>query len=213
MNNNQHPSQQHNFANPDKLRQQQQLSHLSSTAATATRTGRTTAAMAMHTPKRAGIPNGGFNGSVRKDSQDMLQMEYNSVKQENDKLKNIITKLKQEIDVYSRLLQRQAGVQRPPGAAPQPSSMPLIESILVSTYKRRKTATAVVSNNPFTTPEASARVLKDASKDVMLGTGSQPLSPSHKPASIPAVAFPPDDLAPEDLMLMNKLTDVLNRMD
>ncbi|AAS53579.1 AFR208Cp [Eremothecium gossypii ATCC 10895] len=177
-------SRQHEFAlNSDKLRQQQP-------AALQT--------PGLPTPKRPS-PIQQASRAPRRDSEDVLQLEYNSVKQENDKLKNIITKLKQEIDVYSRLLQRQTGAPRPP--PPHPCGIPLIESILVNSSKRRKRATTVVARAVPQT-HSTSRVLKDASKDVMLGPASQALAP---PAA--------EDLAPEDLLLMNRLTDLLKRMD
>lgn len=62
-----------------------------------------------------------------------LQVEYDSVKQENDKLKKVILRLKQEIDVYAGLIgneQQQRDSQRVPD--------PQVKDLLINTSKRRK---------------------------------------------------------------------------
>lgn len=56
-----------------------------------------------------------------------LQLEYDSVKQENDKLKKVIARLRQEIQAYSGLL-----------ASEQPQQQPPLDELLVNKSKRRK---------------------------------------------------------------------------
>ena len=65
-------------------------------------------------------------------NQQQLEIEYKTVKQENAKLKEVITTLKQEIDLYSRVLSRSSSQASSP-AIPLP-----METLLVNP-KRRKT--------------------------------------------------------------------------
>lgn len=62
-----------------------------------------------------------------------LQMEYNSARQENDKLKNVIAKLKQEIETYTKILDERAH-----SSPPQLQNAPPMSSLLVNSSKRRK---------------------------------------------------------------------------
>lgn len=62
-----------------------------------------------------------------------LQVEYDSVKQENDKLKKVILRLKQEIDVYAGLVGKEQQRQ-PAGAVPEAQ----VKDLLINTSKRRK---------------------------------------------------------------------------
>ncbi|AMD21782.1 HFL074Wp [Eremothecium sinecaudum] len=144
--------------------------------------------------------------SICRDTDDLLQQEYNSVKQENDRLHSIISKLKQEIDLYTRLLQHQTGVSRRTHVAQRSSSLTVLESMLVNTSKRRKKTSVVARGHPRDC--SPAQILKDAHHDVMLGAGTK-LSPG--PQSMSSAV--PDDLAPEELLLMDKLTEVLKGMD
>ncbi|CDH16060.1 uncharacterized protein ZBAI_07848 [Zygosaccharomyces bailii ISA1307] len=61
-----------------------------------------------------------------------LQMEYNSARQENDKLKNVIAKLKQEIETYTKILEEKTG------CSPELQNAPPMSSLLVNNTKRRK---------------------------------------------------------------------------
>ena len=56
------------------------------------------------------VSNGSRPGQGQTQTQTQLEKEYTSVKQENAKLKEVITTLKQEIDLYSRVVSRSRGV-------------------------------------------------------------------------------------------------------
>ncbi|GAV56321.1 hypothetical protein ZYGR_0BB00980 [Zygosaccharomyces rouxii] len=63
-----------------------------------------------------------------------LQMEYNSARQENDKLKNVISKLKQEVEAYTKILDERAKLPNK-----QLQNAPPMSSLLInSNAKRRK---------------------------------------------------------------------------
>ncbi len=57
------------------------------------------------------VSNGSRPGQGQTQTQTQLEKEYTSVKQENAKLKEVITTLKQEIDLYSRVVSRSRGVR------------------------------------------------------------------------------------------------------
>ncbi|QLL30536.1 hypothetical protein HG536_0A03540 [Torulaspora globosa] len=78
-----------------------------------------------------------------------LQLEYDSVKQENDKLKKVIVRLKQEIQVYSGLL-----------ASEQPQRQQPLDELLISKSKRRKKS---LEPGPGQDPEAAV-----TSDDILL---------------------------------------------
>lgn len=66
-----------------------------------------------------------------------LQMEYDSVKQENDKLKKVIVRLKQEIQTYNGLLASEPPVATSVATA-QPLQNPPVSDLLINRGKRRK---------------------------------------------------------------------------
>lgn len=65
-----------------------------------------------------------------------LQMEYNSARQENDKLKNVISKLKQEVDSYTRILDERAKLPNK-----QLQNAPPMSSLLINTNAKRRKKT------------------------------------------------------------------------
>lgn len=113
---------------------------------------------------------------------EQLQIEYKSVKQENDKLKSLILKIKQEIDVYSRMLTRNSSYTS--------SSLKIsnMDSLLISTKRRKVHMNMMRSDLSSTTPTLGS--------DVMLNGGNYQ-----------------EDINTEDLVLMNRLTDVLQNME
>lgn len=72
-------------------------------------------------------------------SNTQLELEYKSVKQENAKLKEVITTLKQEIDLYSRVLSRSSGTGSSQAGAGAEAGMGLSMEALLVNPKRRKT--------------------------------------------------------------------------
>lgn len=88
-----------------------------------------------------------------------LQIEYDSVKQENDKLKKVILRLKQEIDVYAGLIdngqQQQQQQQRLTERVPDPK----VKDLLINTSKRRKRSEPTVVTQPV--QDQSEPVSKD----------------------------------------------------
>ncbi|QEU62375.1 hypothetical protein KDRO_F03030 [Kluyveromyces lactis] len=67
-------------------------------------------------------------------NQQQLEIEYKTMKQENAKLKEVITTLKQEIDLYSRVMSRNS-----PQVGPTTATIPLQMETLLVNPKRRKT--------------------------------------------------------------------------
>lgn len=135
-----------------------------------------------------------------------LQMEYNSVKQENDKLKNVIGKLRQEIDIYTNLVNHagalasaSTGASRAKNKTLKPQENAMMKSLLINTSKRRKKSDTSV-------------VVEDSKKPAR-----QQIRPKKPPSanrtSTPASLKPDEMVSPDDIMLMNTLTDVLNRME
>lgn len=194
--------------------------------------------------------------SDRKSSKELetakLQMEYNSVKQENDKLKNVIGKLKQEIDIYTNLLNHTNGAcpgTKSKGRSGKYQDNAMMKSLLINTPKRRKksevSTTAPAAMRAPTPAPAHASGTKHASQatpkaasapeptDIKSTATTPALGATFASASVPgsasvsapgsaSVSASPstpttsqtsdDMVSPDDLMLMNTLTDVLNHM-
>ncbi|QLQ78102.1 hypothetical protein HG537_0A03490 [Torulaspora globosa] len=81
-----------------------------------------------------------------------LQLEYDSVKQENDKLKKVIGRLRQEIQAYSGLV-----------ANEQPERLQPLEELLVNKSKRRKKSLEEVELSDEVGPQSAV-----TSDDVLL---------------------------------------------
>ncbi|CAR29931.1 hypothetical protein ZYGR_0AD06220 [Zygosaccharomyces rouxii] len=87
-------------------------------------------------------PTSSVDKEARKKAKELenmkLQMEYNTARQENDKLKNVISKLKQEVDTYTKILDERARLPNK-----QLQNAPPMSSLLInSNAKRRKKTTS-----------------------------------------------------------------------
>ncbi|SCU90126.1 LANO_0D07668g1_1 [Lachancea nothofagi CBS 11611] len=140
---------------------------------------------------------------------EQLQQEYQTVQSENSRLKTVVAKLKQDIDVYTRLVveSSRGEYETPTASLVEPGSvvlnenttgmskdeLPPLETLLVNSSKRRKRG----RNSEHTQPEAAdgrSDMLRNKQADVMLAPGAA-------------------DVGPEDVALMCKLKDVLAEME
>lgn len=172
---------------------------------------------------------------------EQLQLEYDVVKQENAKLKNVIGKLRQEIDVYTKLLLRSSAGGRmytnanananmnlslasaTPSGLSTPTDLnelPSMESLLVNTSKRRKKVTP--TDATATAAKKRGRKKKTASKspENLPGTVPEQLVSSNQVPMMKndnnndVMLLPSnEEVGPEDIMLMHRLTDVLANME
>lgn len=131
-----------------------------------------------------------------------LQLEYNTVKQENDKLKNVINKLKQEIDIYTNLL-NDTNRRDHADHNNKYENHPLMNSLLINTSKRRK----LKSDLTTSTSKRKTKEVNGERKQVIHQTSSKDVNPSAEKANQDEM------VSPDDIMLMNTLTDVLAHME
>lgn len=186
-----------------------------------------------------------------------LQMEYNSARQENDKLKNVISKLKQEIDAYTKMLDERS---RLPNGRKLENAPPMSSLLVNSSSKRRKKANAKDTRKerqesvPLQVPREEPKQDLDLSvnpslafpqtglpniiptnkimtNDVMFGalnsdsntnrsnpglvdTSNSDTKKQHKSRKDTRKnGSSTDDIGPDDVMLMNTLTNVLSHME
>ncbi|CEP63588.1 uncharacterized protein LALA0_S08e06018g [Lachancea lanzarotensis] len=174
-------------------------------------------------------PNGGRSkrATLSKQERDMrrkqreieteqLQQEYGTIQSENSRLKTVIAKLKQDIEVYTQLvIESSRGHNNrgntASGLGPDApgdisrSELPPMETLLVNTSKRRKRGRKPRQSlldgttEPATVPDVgdddtAFGVLRNTHADVMLAPGAT-------------------DVGPEEVDLMQKLKNVLAEME
>ncbi|SCU77840.1 LAFA_0A03620g1_1 [Lachancea sp. 'fantastica'] len=177
-------------------------------------------------------PNGGRTkrATLSKQERDMrrkqreieteqLQQEYGTIQSENSRLKTVIAKLKQDIEVYTQLVVESprghnmgdpaagngTGVPGGGGSAVSRGELPPMETLLVNTSKRRKRgrkprqslpdeSTEPILNSDMANDDSALSVLRNTHADVMLAPGAP-------------------DVGPEEVDLMQKLKNVLAEME